>query len=126
MFQRAKAAVVLNAADLRSVPMLQEMGKIEQIGNWIGGPGRKKDDRVFAFALAYRGYDDWLRAPLSASKATYAELRKRERAAREQGKGTSFSSHIITDFFRKQEIARAAPNPAGEWRFEIREKARPM
>ncbi len=126
LMRRAKDALLLNSADLRSVPMLQEMSKIVEQDGFIGAEGRAKDDRTIAYALAYRGYDDWLRASLSADKATYAEVRRREKLAAEKGKTATFASHILADHFRRAELDRTMPTPAGEWAFPIKEKMRAM
>jgi uncharacterized protein with NAD-binding domain and iron-sulfur cluster len=126
LMRRAKDALLLNSADLRSVPMLQEMSKIVEQDGFIGAEGRAKDDRTIAYALAYRGYDDWLRASLSAEKATFAAVRQREKLAAEKGKTATFASHILADHFRRAELDKVSGPPPGQWGFEIKEKTRAM
>ncbi len=126
LMRRAKDAILLNSADLRSVPMLQEMGKIVDQGGFIGAEGRAKDDRTLAYALAYRGYDDWLRSSLSANKDTYAVVREREKRAAERGKTTTMASYILQDHFRRATAIRNQGPPPGEWQFPLKDKMRAM
>lgn len=128
MFSRAKDAVLQNRADLRSVPMLLEMGKVVSDGGTVGAEGRGKDDRTFGFALAYRGYDDWIRASMTTAGETHATQMAREAKAREQAKGgTSYATHIIPQFFRAREIERnSRPNESGKWNFNVKDKSYEM
>ena len=124
LMRRAKDSIILNTADLRSVPMLQEMGRVVESDGSIGAEGRGKDDRTLAYALAYRGYDDWYRAPLSNNNQTFAIVGAREAAAESANKTANFQSYIF-----QQTMADAAnkhkfqPNPAGVWQFPIKEKS---
>lgn len=124
MFMRFKDAMLQNRIDARSVPMLTEMGKVVSDSGTVGAEGRGKDDRTFSFALGYRGYDDWIRAPMTAAGETFAVQMDRERKAREDAKGgTSYAQRIIPSWFKAKAAERAAkPNPGGAWRFEIRDK----
>lgn len=122
LMRRAKDAMMQNTVDLRSVPLLKEMGKVVDQDGFIGAEGRGKDDRTLGFALAYRGYDDWLRAPLSQQNHTYALITQRERDIKQNNKQANFQSHIVQDFFAKQRRGANDPNPEGEWKFDIRDK----
>jgi len=92
-----------------SRPLLDEMcsvivtedGKVE-------APGRNKDDRVFAAALANRTWIDQVRPMLLASNATYAAVHSNA-----PGTETGFEGMMnrkVQDFFKQAE-ARASEGP---------------
>lgn len=92
-----------------SRPLLDEMcsvivtedGKVE-------APGRNKDDRVFAAALANRTWIDQVRPMLLASNATYAAVHSNT-----PGTETGFEGMMnrkVQDFFKQAE-ARASEGP---------------
>jgi hypothetical protein len=116
---RIKDAMLTGSIDLASVPLYQEMKTVINDGGWIGAEGRGKDDKVLALAQAYRGYDDWERAPLNAQNRTMAVEREREKRMAEGNKGTSFAQYVIQDFFRGAEVQRLeeAAKAAHDWRF---------
>ncbi len=116
---RVKDALLTGTLDLASVPLFEEMKTIINDGGWIGAEGRGKDDKVLALAQAYRGYDDWERAPMNASGRTLAVERDREKKMAQGNKGTTFAQHIVQDFFRTAEQQRLeeAAKAAVEWQF---------
>lgn len=122
LMRRAKDALILNSAVVNSTPMLREMQKVVDKDGFIGAEGRGKDDRTLAWALSYKGYDDWLRAPLSAGNQTYATVMAKEAADMASPKAT-FQTHILDAFWRKKELERAGlAHPPGVWKFEIKDK----
>ena len=84
LMRRAKDSIILNTADWRAGPMRQAMGRVVGSDGSIGAEGRGKDDRTLAYALAYRGYDDWYRAPMSNNNQTFAIVRRARSGGRDQ------------------------------------------
>lgn len=123
LMRRAKDSIILNTADIRSVPLLKEMGVVVDKDGQIGAEGRGKDDRTLAYALAYRGYDDWYRASMSAGNQTFELISAREKAAESANKTANFQSYIYQQTMALQAAARKAqPDSAGVWQFPIKEK----
>lgn len=123
ILRRVKDAMLIkDALDVRSVPLLKEMPRIVTSGGFIGAEGRAKDDRTLALALAYRGYDDWIRAEMSNNNQTYAAVTAREKAAATDRR-LSFQGHIVANHFQQAQLARLAANRLpGEWKFNLRDR----
>lgn len=88
---------------IRSVPMLEEMTTIIHSRDDIApqAPGRHKDDRVYAAALANRAWIDQLRSQLIQEGASYESI-----LANENGEMTwqqSFVKRLVFDFWRSAE-----------------------
>lgn len=124
IMRRMRDSLVMETSDIRSVPLIEEMRNIVEQDGFIGGEGRKKDDRTLAFALAHKGYDDWLRTMLSAQNQTYAIVSAREKTLQSGDKTANFASHILADHFRTKRLERMAGGTTapGEWQFEIKDR----
>lgn len=119
IMSRVRDAMLTGMLDLASVPLYEEMKTVINDAGWIGAEGHGKDDKVLALAQAYRGYDDWERAPMNAQGRTIAIEKEREKRLREGNKGTTFAQYIVQDFFRGSEQQRLeeAARAAHDWKF---------
>lgn len=61
---------------VNSLALLEEMKKVERLDGKIEAPGRSKDDRVIAAALATMGWRDWMQVRLAHSGITRAKQDK--------------------------------------------------
>lgn len=104
---------------INSMPLVEELLEVVQEGYYIGAagmegkvgaPGRGKDDRVFAAALANRAWLNWFRVPMTNEGMTYARI-----TAAEQGQPESITpvlDRIVGNFFKRQEeLAGMAAEP---------------
>lgn len=92
--------------EINSGPLLEEMQGVVQDGSEIGAPGRGKDDRVFASALAHKAWTEWVRPRLMAENMTYAEV-QRMKERDDRAPNTDPVQSAITGFFDRQEEARS-------------------
>lgn len=77
-----RGAFMSNELEIWSKSLLLEMQNVVQDGDTIGAPEStdedKKDDRVFALALAVRAWSDWIRRDMLAQGLTYERVMKEE------------------------------------------------
>ena len=71
---------VTNLLEIRSIPLLDEMSNVVQTRGDIGAsaPGRQRDDRTFAMALANWTWLDNLRGGLISQGLTWDGAKKKE------------------------------------------------
>jgi len=80
---------------VRSMDLLEEMKSIVRDGGTIAAPGRAKDDRVIASALAVVAYAEQLQPKLIAGRETRDVNRSREQmTAEEQAMGRNVSDYL--------------------------------
>ena len=105
----------IEALNINSVHLLNEMKVVVQDGAEIAAPGRAKDDRVFAMALAIRTWLDSIRSGQIATGATYEAVSKREA----EGTGPqTFQQRLIQNFWKTQEeLANAEPEHP-QWKID--------
>jgi hypothetical protein len=101
--------------DIRSMPLLDEMSTMRQTRSDIApeAPGKQKDDRVFAAALANRAWIDHLRNSLLQEGATYENV-----SAAEAGETTVMGTivrRMVYDFFRTAEERAENPYVPSSW-----------
>lgn len=105
---------IVNRLVLRSRDMLEEMVKVIQDGDTIGSPGRQRDDRVFAAALAHKAWVDGIRNEMISKGMTFAvEMEKEIKAA--VAETITFETSIVRDFFRTKEQAKAEAERVARW-----------
>lgn len=93
---------------IHSVPLVEEL-KVVVVGETgsIEAPGRNKDDRVFAAALANRAWIDQVRPGMIAMGATYAAVQAGADGTETGWEG--FGNAIVDKFFKR----KAAEEEAG-------------
>jgi hypothetical protein len=93
---------------IKSKPLLGEMQAVVQDGATIEAPGREKDDRVIACALAVMAWKEWVKPMMVANGMTYARVKSEE-----DGTASRLSSIVnrhVADYFRRaEEQANADP-----------------
>lgn len=99
---------------MRSVPLVEELLTVVQDGSSIEAPGRAKDDRVFAAALANMGWVEWRRPGLIQNGQTY-EVVLRSESDEEQSKGAAFVDQIVMNFMKKQSEYEEPLSPRQQW-----------
>lgn len=101
--------------DIRSLPLLNEMGTMRQTRSDIApeAPGRQKDDRVFAAALANRAWLDHLRSRLMQEGATYENISKTESG--EYSAMGNFMRRLVFNFWRTAEERAENPYEPTSW-----------
>ena len=93
---------------IRSRPLLNEMQAVVQEGSTIEAPGREKDDRVVAAALAHYSWDGELRLSLVANGMTYERVKAEE--AGEVSSSRVIVDRIVFDYFKRaEELANRDP-----------------
>lgn len=94
-----------------SISLLEEMTYVVQTESSIEAPGRNKDDRVMAAALAIRTWIDALRPALLHAHATYDAVQAAE--STEQPTGVEdMANRMVKDFFKRaEEKAAEGPQP---------------
>jgi hypothetical protein len=96
---------------VRSIPLLEEMTYVVQTDGTIEAPGRNKDDRVMASALAIRTWIDILRPGMLQSGATYDAVQNAESGAPLTGM-EDMAGRMVKDFFKRaEERALEGPQP---------------
>lgn len=103
---------------VRSQDTLEEMRSITREGDSIAAQGTKKDDRVFALAMAVRYWDERIRRGLiSARRSRDSEAKKERVTMKDQVQ--MFHSHQIEQFFvqkvRNRQMEALAVS-RGAWR----------
>jgi hypothetical protein len=99
LFERYKIGFETGRVKIRSMAALEEHRKIVRDEGSIGGSGRSKDDRVFANALAYYAWDQWIRPVMSGQGRTY----EKERQIEKQG-GPDVVNVLMQKFFQMKRI----------------------
>lgn len=94
--------------EICSKDLINEMMDVVQDGVEIGAPGKKKDDRVIALALANRVWIDEIRMGMIARGETYDKIK--EHGYQEVDKGFEYRHNIIQKFFATQEEMIAMPS----------------
>lgn len=100
---------------INSVKMLEEMANMVQEKGDIApqAPGRQKDDRPFAGALATFAWNEWFRNALIAAGATYERV-----TAAEQGHPegpAAMVDRLVYSYFARAEEAALAAEEGGPW-----------
>ena len=103
-----RTAYTTRCLHICSRPLLGEMQSVVQDGSTIEAPGRDKDDRVVAAALATYAWDQWVRPMMVANGMTYERI-----CAEEDGERASarvIVDRIVFDYFKRaEEIANQDP-----------------
>lgn len=108
LMNRMRSAYTTRVLHPRSRPLLGEMQAVVQEGSTIEAPGREKDDRVIAAALANYAWDDWVRPSQIAGNMTYENVSRAE--AGELTVANRAVERIVADYFRRaEEIANQDP-----------------
>lgn len=84
---------------INSMPCLDEMKGVVQDGDYIGGEGRAKDDRVMAAALAHIAWQQWVQPRLKSIGLTYDEANKRRQTG-----GPSQLERMAIDYLKNAKI----------------------
>lgn len=84
----------------RSLPLLEEMRRIENDQGVIAAAGAGKDDRVMAAALAYQAYNSWIQTKVKALGLTLAKSNMIE----EKG-GTPPTERVIQNYLKRMQIS---------------------
>lgn len=114
ILNQMRDAYCLRQLRVRSIPLLDEMGRIVQTGSEIRGEGLSKDDRVFACALAVKAWIEWVRGPLIASNQNYDNVMEADRLAAEQPSSTMIG-RVVSQFFEEAETRRDRIAEAAAW-----------
>jgi hypothetical protein len=118
LLERCRDFVETGACIIHSQELLSEMKSIARKGDTIEAEGNKKDDRVFALALACRAWEQFERKNLIASHKTRAfEDAKNRVSIRDQMQ--IFNTYRIKEFMDRKEKARNAAARAAaamKWR----------
>jgi len=115
-----RGAYMTRELDIRSFRLLDEMTVVVQDGDTIGAPESKseacKDDRVFAAALAWRAWTNWMRAPMLAEGLTYAVVTEKESS--DSGSKAHQLNDIVRRFFKTAEerAAELEAAPPKTWK----------
>ena len=97
---------------VNSRPMLEEMLTVVQDGDSIGAPGRQKDDRVIASALAVHSWIQHIRPGMLMGGDTYAKLTAIESGERAGG---HIVDNIVAEHFRKVQNQVAEETSYDAW-----------
>lgn len=101
---------------INSGPLCNEMLGVVQDGYEIGAPGRNKDDRVFAAALANRAWLDDVRDPMTRAGQAYAVVMNAENTDEDDSsQGRMIIDKLVADFFKTQEERVDEPTPDEQW-----------
>lgn len=98
----------------RSVPLTEEMLTVVQNGAEISAPGRSKDDRVFAAALANMGWVEWFRPTMIQQGLSYDVVLAQENNE-EYSKGAAFVDQIVMNFMKQQETREEPLTARQQW-----------
>ena len=83
----------------RSLPLLEEMRRIENDQGVIAAAGAGKDDRVMAAALAYQAFNSWCQPKVKALGLTL----EKSNAIEEKG-GTPPTERVIQNYLKRMQI----------------------
>jgi hypothetical protein len=84
----------------RSLPLLEEMRRIENDQGVIAAAGSGKDDRVMAAALAYQAFNSWVQPKVKALGLTL----EKSNAIEEKG-GTPPTERVIQNYLKRMQIS---------------------
>lgn len=91
-----------------SLPLLEEMCSVVVTDDGkIEAPGRNKDDRVFAAALANRAWIDQVRPMMLVANATYAAVHSNQPGTETGLEG--LANRAVSDFFKRASEADEGP-----------------
>lgn len=113
MLNQDRDSYSMGLFDIRSAHLLEEMLIVTQEGTDISAPGRGKDDRVFARALAHSAWLKWVRPRMISEGMTYAMVQAAESG--EVNKGQIIIDRIVQNFFRRQEEMAEAADEVPQW-----------
>jgi hypothetical protein len=99
---------------IRSVPLVEEMLTVVQDGSEIAAPGRSKDDRMFAAALANRAWIDGIRSSMIAQGLSYEAVLAQE-GQEEHNKGAAFVDRIVMNYMQAQEEYEPPLSARDQW-----------
>lgn len=85
---------------INSVHLAKEMQTIVQDGSTIEAPGRSKDDRAFASALANQTWIEWVKPRMMLAGMTYDAVRALEDGKEMENKTGTFLNRIVVDFMK--------------------------
>jgi hypothetical protein len=118
LLERCRDFVETGAAVLHSQDLLSEMKSISRVGDSIAAEGNKKDDRVFALALACRAWEQFERKGLIANCRTRTlEDARNRKSMKDQLQ--MLNEFRIQEFLNRKKKARAADAQAAmkrSWR----------
>lgn len=97
----------------QSTPMIEEMLSVVQDGSEIGAPGKAKDDRVFAMALANRAWIDHMRMGLIAQGKTFDSVMNT--GTEQVDFRDKMVNNIIQNFFKNAEADADQPTDEQQW-----------
>jgi hypothetical protein len=101
---------------INSGPLCAELLGVVQDGYEIGAPGRNKDDRVFALALANRAWIDDVRQPMTQEGQTYAIVMNAENVeADDSSQGKMIIDNLVADFFKTAAERVDIPTAEEQW-----------
>lgn len=101
---------------VNSAPLCNEMLDVVQDGYEIGAPGRNKDDRVFAAALANRVWIDDVRNPMTQQGLTYERVLSQEYQDEEdRSQGPRIIDNLVANFFKNAAERAEDPTPEQQW-----------
>lgn len=103
-----------NQLIVRSAPLVEEMLTVVQEGSEIGAPGKAKDDRVFAAALANRAWIDWVRNGMIQNGDTYEAIMRRETEGESRG-AASVVDKIVHNFMARAADYEEPPTAREQW-----------
>ena len=115
IMNQLRDAYTLRMVSPRSIPLLKEMERVTQKGSDISAEGTSNDDRVIAAALANKAWIDWTRNVLISDGATYEAVTAAEERARNNTGVSNFTSYMIGDFFKRQELKRQDAEERAAW-----------
>jgi hypothetical protein len=107
LMNRIRSGYTTRILWVKSRRMMEEMQNVIQDGSTIGAPGRAKDDRVFAGALAYYAWDEWMRSMLMSQGLSYESV-----MAKETGEAAIVDQvvdRLVWNYFKKAEEDAANP-----------------
>lgn len=101
---------------INSGPLCSELLGVVQDGYEIGAPGRNKDDRVFAAALANRAWIDDVREPMTRLGQTYAVVMTAENPDEDgSSQGQMIIDNLVADFFKTAAERIEEPTAEEQW-----------
>lgn len=109
---------------LNSIKLLEEMATMVQEKSDIApqSPGRQKDDRPFAAALADYAWNEWIRMPLITAGATYDRISNAESGHPEGPR--DMVDRLVYAYFQRADEEALAREDAGPWAQEDWKSAR--
>ena len=99
IMNQLRDSYVTGLLDISSPHLLEEMLVVVQDGSEIGAPGRSKDDRVFATALANLTWAEWVRPGMIAQGLTLDAVQRAESG--EARPANQFVDRMVANYFRR-------------------------